>query len=309
MSGLDLDMVDIARFVAPAQTSATIQATSVGDTYMIGAFATSIATYQPEFGTTQKTFVDLNGGSLVVGDIIEYTIVATNTGNDTALKVVVRDALPAGSPTCRTASTWCKEAMSAARATRPTSIRQSTTPTPGRSWFASGKAPMAPTGARCRRMTPRRSPSALRFMPPPSPHFQSGHRDRERSQGEPGDQIMSSGNGAGAPGTPDHVRLRRLRHRRRMRAPRQARFARPFPTPTCVCNVIVDADCGSLTSAKFAWLRPRPAATGAEARGSGCPRAKRAPRRQRPSGPASRPETAVFLMAFLTDGASLSDAS
>ena len=96
MSGLDLDVVDITSFVAPSQTSATIQASSVGDTYMIGAFATSIATYQPNFSTTQKTFTDLNGGSLVVGDIVQYTIVATNTGNDTALKVVVRDALPAG---------------------------------------------------------------------------------------------------------------------------------------------------------------------------------------------------------------------
>jgi uncharacterized repeat protein (TIGR01451 family)/MYXO-CTERM domain-containing protein len=96
MSGFDLDMVDISPYVTPGQTSATIQATSSSDTYVLGAFATSISTLQPEFGTAVKSFVDLNGGSLVRGDTIEYTIVAPNTGNDTALGVVLTDTLPVG---------------------------------------------------------------------------------------------------------------------------------------------------------------------------------------------------------------------
>src|SRR6266540_2874872 len=96
MSGLDLDVVDITPYVAAGQTSATIQATSSGDTYMIGALATSIATYQPEFGTAVKSYADLNGGLAVPGDILEYTVVATNTGNDTAVDVVMTDAFSAG---------------------------------------------------------------------------------------------------------------------------------------------------------------------------------------------------------------------
>src|SRR5205814_2410807 len=38
----------------------------------------------------------LNGGSVLRGDVLEYTIVATNTGNDAAVKVVLTDALPVG---------------------------------------------------------------------------------------------------------------------------------------------------------------------------------------------------------------------
>jgi uncharacterized repeat protein (TIGR01451 family)/MYXO-CTERM domain-containing protein len=96
MSGVDLDVVDVTALVAAGQTSATIQATSTGDTYMIGAFATSISTYRPDFGTSTKTFTDLNGGGVFRNDILEYTIVATNTGNDTALGVVLTDPLPVG---------------------------------------------------------------------------------------------------------------------------------------------------------------------------------------------------------------------
>jgi uncharacterized repeat protein (TIGR01451 family) len=96
MSGIDLDIVDITGYLKAGDTSATVQATSSGDTYMIGAFATSIATYQPEFATSVKSFVDLNGGSVLVGDILEYTVVATNTGNDAAVKTVLTDPLPAG---------------------------------------------------------------------------------------------------------------------------------------------------------------------------------------------------------------------
>ena len=86
MSGVDLDVVDVTARVAAGQTSATIQATSSGDTYMIGAFATSISTYRPDFSGTTKTFTDLNGGGVFRNDIIEYTIVAKNTGNDTAAR-------------------------------------------------------------------------------------------------------------------------------------------------------------------------------------------------------------------------------
>ena len=96
MSGFDLDVMDITAYVAPSQTSATIQATSSGDTYMIGAFATSISTYRPDYSTSTKTFVDLNGGGIFRNDILDYTITAPNTGNDTALNVVLTDPLPAG---------------------------------------------------------------------------------------------------------------------------------------------------------------------------------------------------------------------
>ncbi|HTM43794.1 MAG TPA: DUF3344 domain-containing protein [Polyangiaceae bacterium] len=96
MSGVDLDIVDVTPFVAAGDVSATIQATSAGDTYVIGAFATSISTLQPAFKNTLKSFSDVNGGSVVRGDLIEYSIDVVNSGNDTAVGVVLTDTLPAG---------------------------------------------------------------------------------------------------------------------------------------------------------------------------------------------------------------------
>jgi uncharacterized repeat protein (TIGR01451 family)/MYXO-CTERM domain-containing protein len=96
MSGFDLDVVDVTPYVKAGDTSATIQATSNGDTYVLGAFATSITTYQPDFSQAVKSFADLNGGAIVRGDFVEYTIVVPNTGNDAALGVVLTDNLPAG---------------------------------------------------------------------------------------------------------------------------------------------------------------------------------------------------------------------
>ncbi len=96
MSGFDLDVVDVTAHLSPGQTSATMQATSSGDTYVLGAFATSIATFEPNFGASAKTFVNLSGSAVAAGNIIEYTIVTANTGNDDALEVVLTDRLPVG---------------------------------------------------------------------------------------------------------------------------------------------------------------------------------------------------------------------
>jgi uncharacterized repeat protein (TIGR01451 family) len=40
--------------------------------------------------------VDVNGDGSLAGDVFEYTIVVTNTGNDTAVRTVLSDALPPG---------------------------------------------------------------------------------------------------------------------------------------------------------------------------------------------------------------------
>ena len=76
-------------------TSATINATSSQDRYLLGAFVTSISTFKPDFQSSNKTFVDVNGGIVQQGDVLEYTIVATNDGNDTAVNTVMIDELPA----------------------------------------------------------------------------------------------------------------------------------------------------------------------------------------------------------------------
>jgi uncharacterized repeat protein (TIGR01451 family) len=96
MAGVDLDVVDVKAQLAAGDTSATIKASTVGDSYALGAFVTSIATFKPDFSTSGKTFADLNGAPLLPNDEIEYTVTVTNTGNDTSANTVMTDVLPAG---------------------------------------------------------------------------------------------------------------------------------------------------------------------------------------------------------------------
>lgn len=96
MSGMDFDIVDVTAKLSPGDTTASIRATSAQDTYLLGAFVTSIATFEPDFSTSTKTATDVNGGALQPGDVIEYTILVENTGNDASINTEVEDAIPAG---------------------------------------------------------------------------------------------------------------------------------------------------------------------------------------------------------------------
>ncbi|PZR18593.1 MAG: hypothetical protein DI536_01550 [Archangium gephyra] len=96
MSGVDLDVVDVTSKLTGGQTSATVQVTTVGDVVFLAGFVTSISTFRPDFSDFTKTVVDLNGGWVLPGDVLEYTLTLTNSGNDTAIDTVLRDALPTG---------------------------------------------------------------------------------------------------------------------------------------------------------------------------------------------------------------------
>jgi clumping factor A len=96
VTGFDFDVVDVTEEVSAGDTSATIRATSDNDLYLLSVFVTSISTYKPDFQTSQKTFVDMNGGTLLSGDTVEYTIDIINTGNDPSADTVMKDALPKG---------------------------------------------------------------------------------------------------------------------------------------------------------------------------------------------------------------------
>ena len=96
MAGLDLDVVDVTSRVRGGQTSVDLQATSSLDIYFLGGFVTSISTFRPEFGSSSKTVKDVNGGVLLPGDELEYTITVSNTGNDASASTVLTDTLPVG---------------------------------------------------------------------------------------------------------------------------------------------------------------------------------------------------------------------
>ena len=98
MSGFDSDVIDITGRLSPGATQLSLAATTSGDEYFLGVFATSISTIRPVLSETHKTVVNLSrsDGRNLPGDTLEYTITTRNSGNDTGKQVVVTDALPAG---------------------------------------------------------------------------------------------------------------------------------------------------------------------------------------------------------------------
>lgn len=96
LSGVDLDIVDVTSRLTAGLTSVPVQASSTGDVFYLAGFVTSIATFAPDYGTSTKTALDVNGGDVVAGDEIVYTLSFSNTGNDASIDTVVTDTLPLG---------------------------------------------------------------------------------------------------------------------------------------------------------------------------------------------------------------------
>jgi uncharacterized repeat protein (TIGR01451 family)/MYXO-CTERM domain-containing protein len=97
MSEMDMDVVDVTAFVMPGQTTATITADNTGDVAFLSTYITSVTTLAPDFITSTKTVTDLTSGTTSAhpGDILQYTITATNVGTDAAVNTVLNDPLPA----------------------------------------------------------------------------------------------------------------------------------------------------------------------------------------------------------------------
>ncbi|AKT37489.1 isopeptide-forming domain-containing fimbrial protein [Chondromyces crocatus] len=98
MSGIDLDVVEVpSMLLTPGQTEAEVTADLEGvDSYLLGGLITSVTTLLPDLSTSTKSVDDLNGGGVAPGDVLEYIIVVTNTGDDVAHNVTLTDVLPAG---------------------------------------------------------------------------------------------------------------------------------------------------------------------------------------------------------------------
>jgi clumping factor A len=96
MAGIDLDVIDVTARMRARQTSVDLEATSSLDVYFLGAFVTSISTFRPDFVSSGKTVRDVNGGVLLNGDVLEYTVKVSNTGNDASINTTLNDRLPMG---------------------------------------------------------------------------------------------------------------------------------------------------------------------------------------------------------------------
>ena len=98
MSGLDTDVIDITAQLTAGAKSVKLDATTSGDEYFLGVFATAVSTIRPVFSNTTKTVTNLTrtDGRFLPNDDIMYTITTKNTGNDLGTMVTITDKLPAG---------------------------------------------------------------------------------------------------------------------------------------------------------------------------------------------------------------------
>ena len=91
---IDIDEFATVNTLDNAATDTTIRFQTTGDWWYPGVLTTAIDLFVPEFPVITKTVTDLNGGDAVPGDVLEYSLFFTNTGNDGALNSVVRDPIP-----------------------------------------------------------------------------------------------------------------------------------------------------------------------------------------------------------------------
>ncbi len=96
--GFDIDRIDASGILPNNATSANL-AFSVppgGETYYPAVLTFAVDVFEPVIlSNLSKTVADLNGGSVLPGDVLEYTIGVSNTGNDGATELVLADPIPA----------------------------------------------------------------------------------------------------------------------------------------------------------------------------------------------------------------------
>jgi uncharacterized repeat protein (TIGR01451 family) len=93
--GFDADILAANGVLGNGTTSATVTLRSASDRYYAGGIVFATEIFVPRFDASsyRKTVIDLNGGSVRPGDVLEYTITARNVGTDAALQTVIRDTL------------------------------------------------------------------------------------------------------------------------------------------------------------------------------------------------------------------------
>jgi uncharacterized repeat protein (TIGR01451 family) len=94
--GFDAKIVSASGIIPNGATGATFQLQTVSDQYFPGVVTTAIDLYAPQISST-KTGTDLTNASGPVqpGDLIQYSMTVSNSGQDAAKNVVLTDAIPA----------------------------------------------------------------------------------------------------------------------------------------------------------------------------------------------------------------------
>lgn len=93
--GIDASVFTADGLIPNSATSATIALTTGGETYLPGVVTSAIDLYAPRL-VVSKSVADVDGGQLLAGDTLEYTISVGNQGTDSAAGVVLSDVIPPG---------------------------------------------------------------------------------------------------------------------------------------------------------------------------------------------------------------------
>ncbi|WP_436758394.1 DUF7507 domain-containing protein [Streptosporangium sp. V21-05] len=92
--GYDSNIIDASSAFRNNDTSAQFTFSTVGDAYWPHAFFTQTDLHQANIQMTKAAQV-VGGGTPAPGSVVQYTITATNTGDDTAIGVLLSDPIPA----------------------------------------------------------------------------------------------------------------------------------------------------------------------------------------------------------------------
>lgn len=93
--GVDSDIFAADGVLGNDDTTARIRLVTSSDTYYVAQVAFATDLYAPEIHV-QKSAQDLNGGDVLSGDTIRYTVETENTGVDGAINTLMTDTLPPG---------------------------------------------------------------------------------------------------------------------------------------------------------------------------------------------------------------------
>lgn len=95
MLGFDVKNLGASGAIGNSDTEATFTFSSDGDVYYPGVVGLAINLYAPDFTTSSKSVVNLNGNTPArPGDVLQYTVSHPNTGQDDAVNAVSTDAIP-----------------------------------------------------------------------------------------------------------------------------------------------------------------------------------------------------------------------
>jgi large repetitive protein len=92
--GADNDIINADGLLANNQTNAQLTLRTTADRWIPQVITFAPEIFSPDI-PLEKSAIDLNGGLLLAGDIIEWRITGTNVGQETARDLIIGDPMPA----------------------------------------------------------------------------------------------------------------------------------------------------------------------------------------------------------------------